>query len=237
MSAVNLSELDQAAAGMWRAWRSDPQPHTRDALALIYWPLAERAAASESAGDAGLLHRRVHAADAADLRQMAWLCLVELIQDYQPDRASGSFARYASALLRLRLKAEARRGALFGRRGRHLRVVSLDHSPNNDPHHLDRQTELADESSAADLADIETADYLAWLRQNLGPRMWALLHGRLLAGLSLDRIAAGLGVSESTVSLWWHRRLLPRLESLAKADAALMPRLEALIRRHAGRCC
>jgi RNA polymerase sigma factor (sigma-70 family) len=216
---------------MWACYHRDRTDLAAlNALSLIYLPLARRAARCEASGAAGLRHRAVEACDIDDLEQLAFLALRRLIASYRPQSNGGSFVKYASPLMRLRIKAEARVYALLGRR----RCAQAAECSIDDKQEQDRIDALAADDRPGS-PDVEDRDFLDWLCRRLGPKLGRVFVCRFLLGMNAAQIADEMGVSESAVSIWFNRKLLPLVESLCRehAPAGLAERLQHLARaRH-----
>ncbi|WP_428936907.1 sigma-70 family RNA polymerase sigma factor [Fontivita pretiosa] len=212
---MQLEQLDEQARGMWTCFHHDRTNLTAlNALSLIYLPLARRAAHSEACGPTGRRHRIIEACDLDDLEQLGFLALRKLIASYRPDRNGGSFVKYASPIMRLRIKAEARVYAFLGRRGcAHVVKCSID-----DEQEQDRIGALAADDEPGSL-DMEDRDFLDWLCGRLGCKLGRVFVSRFLLGMNAAQIADEMGVSVSAVSIWIHRKILPMVHSLCREHA------------------
>jgi RNA polymerase sigma factor (sigma-70 family) len=226
--------LDLQAGPHWTNFRDDPMNWAaRNALLMVYMPLAKRAARSEAFAG-GSYYFRGEELDDDDLHQLAFFALLDLLSDWKPER-NPSFTLYASALLRLRIKAAVRSLGWVSRHGRRLGYtdnrVSGD-APTADGQDLwdDLPTHLDGPELCAELADFREK-MLELLRDDRDRTIFKL---RFLCGMTNEAVGRQLDLDSSTISLAVSQRIAPAIARLSDEPAAAKDRLRTLAREGNG---
>jgi RNA polymerase sigma factor (sigma-70 family) len=212
---ASAPDLDGLAAGMWQVYLADRDDvRARNALLLIYKPLAERGARAEARAG-GDFYRRGTEHDEQDLEQIAMLALADLIAGY--DRAKNdNFTKYAARWIRPRIKEVLRKQSWGGRHGwrvtRSIGRISGNlplHGGDAKPHpdSLFDTIQSQDESPTMPAERAELIDVV--MRKLPGQQDRTVFAMKFLDGRSSADIARYLGKNESTVSLILSRKVVP----------------------------
>lgn len=213
----SFAKMDPMAVGAWAAYHANPQDsESRNALLLIYKPLADRAARSEAraGGDFYLKGQEI---DDDDLKQMAVLALVDLIEDYKP-QSNSSFTKYAAPLIRLRVKEQVRSLGWVSRHGR--RQGCKDNRISGDAP-MERGWDGRRECCLFDVMEslgdapelpAELTDFRERVKRGLGcDRDRRIFSLKFLGGMSSRQIGDALELSEASISIRVAKYIIPAI--------------------------
>lgn len=211
---VPLPDMDAMAAGLWAIYHADPDnDDARNGLLMIYKPLADRGAAGERRRG-GDFYDRGSELDFADLRQIAFLALLDLIGSYDP-AINSSFTKYASPLIRRRIMDGLRSQSWISRNGRRQgyrdnRISGDARISANGGDEGKAVFDLVECQEEGPTMPAERQDFIELMMNRMPEaRTRRIFSLKFLDRVTDEQVAKYLGVSAARVSQIMHRSILP----------------------------
>ncbi len=212
---VSRTDMDREAAGAWAVYQTDKNnAQARKLLLEIYLPMAVDGAQREAAAGGNIFHHGQHL-DEEDLRQMAVLCLVDLLNSYD-SHVSTSFTKYASPLMRLRIKEALRNYSWVPRKDLQKGIrdgrVSGYSLVTDDDYRTKTVFDVTPCQDEGPTLPIEREEFIEHVLAKLPhPREKRIFSLKFLDRLSNDQIGTYIGRTGSMVSMILNQRIVPAI--------------------------